>query len=154
MDAVSYHGLLPKSNSGISRAVDLLEMVGLPQKLLRHYPHELSGGECQRIGIARALSLNPELLICDEITSALDLHVQAQILNLLIELQQQLSLTLLFISHDIGVVRHMSDDIAVMHQGVIEELGPAEQICKFPEHSYTKLLLKSSLSFARHNGFG
>lgn len=153
LDAVRYHGLIPPETAEAERAAQILDMVELPRKLLRHYPHELSGGQCQRVGIARALALNPELLICDEITSALDLNVQAQILNLLLDLQQQLSLTVLFISHDIGVVRHMSDHIAVMHQGIIVETGPCERICQQPMHPYTQLLLRSSLGFSAPGSF-
>ena len=148
LDALRCHKLLSPGVDEAERAMQILDMVELPRSLLRHYPHELSGGQCQRVGIARALSLEPELLICDEITSALDLNVQAQILNLLLSLQQQLSLTVLFISHDIGVVRHMSDHIAVMHQGLIEEIGPAECICHQPTRPYTQLLLNSSLGFS------
>lgn len=153
LDAVRYHGLLSRESNETERAAQILDMVELPRNLLRHYPHELSGGQCQRVGIARALALEPELLICDEITSALDLHVQAQIMNLLLSLQQRLSLTVLFISHDIGVVRHMSDHIAVMHQGIIEEMGPTERICKQPKHPYTQLLLKASLGFSDSSNF-
>lgn len=144
LDGLYYHNLLSKTKSSCDKVAELLDMVELPDKLASRYPHELSGGQCQRIGIARALSLNPEFLVCDEITSALDLNAQAQILNLLLKLQQQLGLSILFISHDIRVVEHMSDYIAVMRQGVIEEYGVAEKICKASTHPYTQRLLAAS----------
>lgn len=144
LDAVHYHKKKDQDFIESLTLTNLLEMVELPESVLGRYPHELSGGQCQRIGIARALSLEPEVLICDEITSALDMTTQAQITNLLLELQQQLSLTILFISHDIGLVRHMSDNIAVMCNGIIEEIGPADQIFSHPSHPSTRLLLNAS----------
>ncbi|MBD2859898.1 ABC transporter ATP-binding protein [Spongiibacter sp. KMU-158] len=121
----------------------LLDQVGLPQSAANKYPHEFSGGQRQRIGIARAIALQPKLLICDEPVSALDVSVQAQILNLLMDIQQDMGLAMLFISHDLSVVRHMSDRIAVMHQGQIVETGNAEDIYCQPQHDYTRLLLDS-----------
>ena len=122
---------------------NLLDTVGLSQKAAGKYPHEFSGGQRQRIGIARAIALEPAFIVCDEAVSALDVSVQAQILNLLLDLQQELSLTLLFISHDLGVVRHMSDRIAVMYRGKIVELGDADQISQQPAHDYSRKLLSA-----------
>jgi ABC-type microcin C transport system duplicated ATPase subunit YejF len=122
-------------------AATLLTKVGLPEDALQRYPHEFSGGQRQRIGIARALAVRPKFLICDEPVSALDVSVQAQILNLLKDLQGEFQLTLLFIAHDLAVVRHMSDDIAVMHLGKMVEKGPADALCEAPQHEYTRKLL-------------
>ena len=119
----------------------LLHEVGMSSKILSRFPHEFSGGQRQRIGIARALSLNPSFLICDEAVSALDVSVQAQILNLLVELQEQRNLGILFISHDLGVVHYISDQIAVMYLGQIVEFGEAEEIFQHPKHPYTQTLL-------------
>jgi oligopeptide/dipeptide ABC transporter ATP-binding protein len=122
---------------------ELAELVGLNEEQLGRYPHEFSGGQRQRIGIARALILRPSLIIADEPVSALDVSIRAQILNLLKSLQQTFSLTYLFITHDLGVVRHMSDRIAVMYLGKIVELGRAEEICRNPVHPYTRALLSA-----------
>jgi ABC-type oligopeptide transport system ATPase subunit len=119
----------------------LLELVGFDPAYTNRYPHEFSGGQRQRIGIARALALNPKLIICDEPVSALDVSIQAQILNLLKDLQRDLGLTYLFIAHDLAVVRGMSDTIAVMHEGKIVEQGPAERVYTQPESDYTRALL-------------
>ncbi len=121
----------------------LLHRVGLPEDALRRYPHEFSGGQRQRIGIARALAVQPKFLICDEPVSALDVSVQAQILNLLKDLQEEFKLTYLFIAHDLAVVRHMSDRIIVMHHGKIVENGTADDVCERPQHDYTRRLLDS-----------
>ena len=121
----------------------LLKKVGLPEDALQRYPHEFSGGQRQRIGIARALAVQPRFLICDEPVSALDVSVQAQILNLLKDIQAELDLTLLFIAHDLAVVRHMSDHIVVMHHGKVVEQGPADEICERPRHDYTQKLLEA-----------
>jgi len=118
----------------------LLEIVGFNPNYTNRYPHEFSGGQRQRIGIARALALNPKLIVCDEPVSALDVSIQAQILNLLKDLQRDFGLTYLFISHDLAVVRTMSDDIAVMNCGELVEVGPAEQVYKSPRDEYTKAL--------------
>jgi len=121
----------------------LLEVVGFNPNYTNRYPHEFSGGQRQRIGIARALALNPKLIVCDEPVSALDVSIQAQILNLLKDLQRDFSLTYLFISHDLAVVRTMSDDIAVMNQGELVEVGAAEQIYSSPKDEYTKALFSA-----------
>jgi oligopeptide transport system ATP-binding protein len=119
----------------------LLELVGFDPAYTNRYPHEFSGGQRQRIGIARALALNPKLIVCDEPVSALDVSIQAQILNLLKDLQRDLGLTYLFIAHDLAVVRGMSDTIAVMHEGKIVEQGLAERVYTRPESDYTRALL-------------
>jgi len=118
----------------------LLEVVGFNPNYTNRYPHEFSGGQRQRIGVARALALNPKLIICDEPVSALDVSIQAQILNLLKDLQRDFGLTYLFISHDLAVVRTMSDEIAVMNQGKLVEVGPAEQVYTSPKDEYTRAL--------------
>jgi oligopeptide transport system ATP-binding protein len=120
---------------------ELLERVGLSAEHYDRYPHEFSGGQRQRIGIARAIALKPKLIVADEPVSALDVSIQAQIINLLDDLQDELGLTYLFVAHDIGVVRHISDRIAVMHEGRIVEEGSADQVCKHPSDDYTKKLL-------------
>jgi oligopeptide transport system ATP-binding protein len=121
----------------------LLEVVGFNPNYTNRYPHEFSGGQRQRIGIARALALNPKLIVCDEPVSALDVSIQAQILNLLKDLQRDFSLTYLFISHDLAVVRAMSDEIAVMNRGELVEVGRAEQIYLSPKDEYTKALFSA-----------
>ena len=118
----------------------LLEVVGFNPNYTNRYPHEFSGGQRQRIGIARALALNPKLIVCDEPVSALDVSIQAQILNLLKDLQRDFELTYLFISHDLAVVRTMADEIAVMNQGKLVEVGPAEQVYSSPKDEYTRAL--------------
>ncbi|ERP32211.1 ABC transporter ATP-binding protein [Chitinivibrio alkaliphilus] len=125
----------------ITRAEALLERVGIPLKTRHNLPHQFSGGQCQRICLARALTLNPACLIADEAVSALDVSVQAQILNLLTELQEEFHLAMLFISHDIAVVRQVATRILVMYQGEVVESGPTETLLTAPQHPYTKLLL-------------
>ncbi|BCL70297.1 peptide ABC transporter ATP-binding protein [Vibrio nigripulchritudo] len=123
--------------------LDLLEKVGLPANSTERYPHEFSGGQRQRIGIARAIALKPKLLICDESVSALDVSVQAQILNLLLRLQKEMNLAMIFISHDLSVVRHISDKVAVMYFGKIVEMGGVKEIYDNPQADYTKKLLSA-----------
>ena len=135
------HGLGANPEERRQRAAELLQQVGLTAAHLERYPHEFSGGQRQRICIARALSVEPDFIICDECVSALDVSVQAQILNLLLDLQQQHDLTYLFISHDLSVVRFMADQAAVMHRGKIVERGHPEQIYRQPQHEYTQELL-------------
>lgn len=139
-----YHGISDKQT--VEKDVkELLELVGMPQSALGRYPHEFSGGQRQRIGIARALSLKPEFIVCDEPVSALDVSVQAQILNLLKSLQKELQLTLLFIGHGLGAVHYVSDRIAVMQNGRMVELGDAREVFHHPQQEYTKMLLNSIL---------
>lgn len=125
------------------RVAELLRLVGLPADAMGRYPHEFSGGQRQRIGIARALAVKPRFIVCDEPVSALDVSVQAQIVNLLQDLQEQLGVAYLFIAHDLAVVEHMSDHVIVMHRGKIVESAPAEAIYENPQHDYTKKLLSA-----------
>jgi len=123
--------------------IKILDMVGLPRSVLGRYPHEFSGGQRQRIGIAKALSLNPRFIVCDEPVSALDVSIQAQILNLLKSLQKELGLTLLFVGHGLGAVNYVSDRIAVMYLGKIVEIGEAREVFSHPVHPYTKALISA-----------
>jgi peptide/nickel transport system ATP-binding protein len=141
-EAMAIQDVVEKPNR-MDRMLELLGYVGLPQEALDRYPHEFSGGQRQRIGIARALAVNPKLIICDEAVSALDVSIQAQILNLLKKLQNQFGLTFLFISHDLSVVRHISDRVMVMYLGKVVEIADKKDLFDTPLHPYTKALLSS-----------
>ncbi len=125
------------------RTDELMDLVGIEERLRMAYPHELDGGRRQRVGIARAIALNPELIMCDEPVSALDVSIQAQVLNLLMDLQQQFQLTYIFVTHDLSVVRHISDDICVMYLGQLVETAPSKELFIKPYHPYTKALLSA-----------
>lgn len=132
------------TKSEINERVDeLMELVGVDKRMRRAYPHELDGGRRQRVGIARALAMNPEFIVCDEPVSALDVSIQAQILNLLQDLQDSRKLTYLFVTHDMSVVRHLADNICVMYLGQAVEISPAKEIFNRPLHPYTKVLLSA-----------
>jgi len=142
-EPIRVHGLAKSRREVANRVRELLVRVGLPADAASRYPHEFSGGQRQRIGLARALAVNPAFIVCDEPVSALDVSIQAQIVNLLEELQDELGLTYLFIAHDLAVVRHISDRIAVMYLGAIVEISPAEQLYESPLHPYTISLLSA-----------
>lgn len=135
--------LCPNKEERLRRVVELMETCGINKAFLNRYPHEFSGGQRQRIGIARALSVNPKMVICDEPVSALDVSIQSQIINLMVELQKKYELTLVFISHDLGVVEYISDRVAVMYLGKIVELAETRKLFEHPRHPYTKALLDS-----------
>lgn len=141
-EAMAIQDVCPKGERK-AKVIELLGKVGLPPDAVKRYSHEFSGGQRQRIGIARALAVNPKLIICDEAVSALDVSVQAQVLNLLKQLQQQYGLTYLFISHDLAVVRHISDRIIVMYLGTIVEIADKHSLFNNPQHPYTKALLSA-----------
>ena len=138
--------LITDPEARMDRVRELMQVVGLADRLINTYPHELDGGRRQRIGIARALAMKPKLIVCDEPVSALDVSIQAQILNLLHDLQEKFNLTYLFISHNLNVVSYMSDRIGVMYLGSIVELGDAVTLSKNPIHPYTKMLFSSSMN--------
>lgn len=143
MEPMIIHNLGGSKSERMERAGDLLERVGLERGMLNRYPHEFSGGQRQRVCIARALAVEPEFIVCDESVSALDVSIQAQILNLLLDLQEEFNLTYIFISHDLAVVKYISDEVAVMNFGNVVELADAVQIYKEPKHDYTKKLLSA-----------
>src|SRR5438105_11382642 len=141
-EPLEVHGVR-NSRERVDRVAELLRLVGLRPEYMRCYPHAFSGGQRQRIGIARALALEPRLVVADEAVSALDVSVQAQILNLLLELQERLGLTYLFVAHDLSIVKHISDRVAVMYVGRIVETAPAEELFASPKHPYTEALLSA-----------
>ena len=143
--------LIKDKNKRFMRVLELMDTVGLAQRLVNTYPHELDGGRRQRIGIARALAMNPKFIVCDETVSALDVSIQAQILNLMKQIQKEYGLTYIFITHDLSVVNHFSDDIAVMYLGRLIEKAPSEKLFDNPMHPYTQALLSAIPIPSLHN---
>jgi peptide/nickel transport system ATP-binding protein len=141
MEPMRIHSIGASEDDRARKTLALLEKVGLPRDAFGKYPHEFSGGQRQRIAIARCLSMQPEIIVCDESVSALDVSVQATVLNLLLDLQEEFGLTYVFISHDLAVVKYMADDILVMNQGEIVERGSSDDIYARPKHAYTRQLL-------------
>jgi oligopeptide transport system ATP-binding protein len=140
-EPIYVHGIIPDKQKRRERVRELLNVCGLPAKMADRYPHEMSGGQRQRVGIARALSTNPDFIICDEAVSALDVSIQAQIINLLEDLRDEFDLTYLFIAHDLSVVRHLCHRVAVMYLGKVVELTDSDELFDNPLHPYTRLLL-------------
>ena len=141
MERIKVHGIFNSLEERKNYVFEILERVGLTPEHFYRYPHEFSGGQRQRIGIARTIALKPKLIICDESVSALDVSVQAQVLNLLNELKQDFGFTYIFISHDLAVVKYMSDQLVVMNKGKIEEIGDADEIYKSPKTAYAQKLI-------------
>ena len=142
-EPMKVHGIEPSREGRRERVKELLATCGLPARMADRYPHEMSGGQRQRVGIARALALNPQFIICDEAVSALDVSIQAQVINLLEDLRDEFHLTYLFISHDLSVVRHLSQRVAVMYLGKIVELADCDVLYDEPQHPYTRALLEA-----------
>jgi len=142
-EALSYHGLVKSKHQQIENVAETLVQVGLSPDVMNRYPHQFSGGQQQRICIGRAIALRPKLIVCDEAVSALDVSIQAQILNLLIDLQKKLNLSYLFISHDLSIVRHICDWVSVLYKGKIVESNETEEIFKNPQQEYTKALISA-----------
>ena len=142
-EPLKLHGIIPNKEDRLQKVLETMETVGLAERYVNTYPHELDGGRRQRIGIARALALDPKFIVCDEPVSALDVSIQAQILNLMNEIQEQRGLTYMFITHDLSVVNHFSDDIAVMYLGKLIEKAPSEVLFNNPVHPYTQALLSA-----------
>ena len=150
-EPIRLHGIIEDKEERQKRVLELMETVGLASRLYNTYPHELDGGRRQRIGIARALAVNPKFIVCDEPVSALDVSIQAQILNLMEDLLDELGLTYMFITHDLSVVYHFSDDIAVMYLGKMIEKAPSDKLFAHPTHPYTQALLSAIPVPSLHN---
>ena len=143
MEVMQVHQIGKNTSERKNRSIELLKKVGLDSEHFNRYPHEFSGGQKQRIGIARALAVEPKILICDESVSALDVSVQAQVLNLLNELKESFSLSYIFISHDLSVVKHFCDRIVVLNNGIIEEIGFPEELFEGAKSNYTRKLIEA-----------
>ena len=150
-EPLKLNGIITDKGKRMERVAEIMEIVGLAERLYNAYPHELDGGRRQRIGIARALALNPQFIVCDEPVSALDVSIQAQILNLMDELQEKMGLTYMFITHDLSVVHYFADDIAVMYLGRLIEKAPAKELFRNPVHPYTRALLSAIPVPSIHN---
>jgi oligopeptide/dipeptide ABC transporter ATP-binding protein len=142
-EPMKVHGILPDAKKRRERVAELLSVCGLNPKFMDRYPHEMSGGQRQRVGIARALALNPQFIVCDEAVSALDVSIQAQVINLLEDLRDKFNLSYLFIAHDLSVVRHLCHRVAVMYLGKLVELADSDELFDHPKHPYTKALLEA-----------
>ena len=150
-EPLKLNGIITDKGKRMERVAEIMEIVGLAERLYNAYPHELDGGRRQRIGIARAMALNPQFIVCDEPVSALDVSIQAQILNLMDELQEKMGLTYMFITHDLSVVHYFADDIAVMYLGRLIEKAPAKELFRNPVHPYTQALLSAIPVPSIHN---